>query len=253
MKGGFSSARQAELEALLSFRSLSKQLQNEYAGWRSLKQDTDLLQCAKDEYGALSTLVEGVDVNSEGRVTRLDLRNKGIEGEIDWSRLFSMAALEWIWLGDNKLCGILPPELGTVNCLPNLKRLWIQNNSDLRGKIAVEFASKKGVSLDVSGSQVQDVTSEEIARFKSLRGRRSDLLVLLDLVEAFPALRQSESGWENLRPEMDLLETSTEDYNWSACGWRKTILAGPVYVTAEGRVVDIDLESKNLEGPCLFF
>ena len=60
-----------------------------------------------------STL-DGVTVNQEnGRVNKIDLAHKHLEGSIGGIRFQDLAALHVLRLGNNRLAGDLPDELGT--------------------------------------------------------------------------------------------------------------------------------------------
>ena len=72
---------------------------------------------------------EGVSVDSNGRVTALNLAGKGLSGEIspEVGRLESLQVLD---LSDNALTGELPPELGS---LESLRVLYLAEGNELTG------------------------------------------------------------------------------------------------------------------------
>ena len=65
----------------------------------------------------------GVDTNSSGRVTRLDLRENGLIGQLP-DELGDLTALEELRLTDNALGGTIPAALGN---LTNLRELYCDN------------------------------------------------------------------------------------------------------------------------------
>ena len=76
----------------------------------------------------------GVNTNSSGRVTELDLRENGLTGQLP-DELGDLTALEKLRLTDNTLGGTIPADLGDLD---QLKQLWIQNGS-LTGGIPTEL------------------------------------------------------------------------------------------------------------------
>ena len=78
---------------------------------------------------------DGVTV-SRGRVTKLNLREKGLTGAIP-PLLGKLSALESLVLENNALRGCIPPELGSLS---NLKDLWLKYNQ-LTGGIPPELGS----------------------------------------------------------------------------------------------------------------
>ena len=78
----------------------------------------------------------GVDVNTLGRVSRLDLANNALTGAIP-PELGNLASLEWLSLDSNQLTGAIPPELGN---LASLKRLALTYNA-LTGEVPPELGN----------------------------------------------------------------------------------------------------------------
>ena len=78
---------------------------------------------------------DGVTV-SRGRVTKLNLRKKGLTGAIP-PLLGKLSALERLVLENNALQGCIPPELGSLS---NLKDLWLKYNQ-LTGGIPPELGN----------------------------------------------------------------------------------------------------------------
>ena len=68
------------------------------------------------------------------RVTKLDLRKKGLDGMIP-ADLGRLSALETLWLKDNDLTGSIPAELGDLSSLSDL----ILSGNDLSGSIPAEL------------------------------------------------------------------------------------------------------------------
>ena len=78
---------------------------------------------------------DGVTV-SRGRVTKLNLRKKGLTGAVP-PLLGRLSALESLVLENNALRGHIPPELGSLS---NLKDLWLKYNQ-LTGGIPPELGN----------------------------------------------------------------------------------------------------------------
>ena len=85
---------------------------------------------------------EGVTIDSNGRVTDLDLFENELSGEIP-PELGGLVSLTELFLQKNELSGEIPPELGN---LANLKVLYIAGNQ-LNGCVP---ASLNRTDLDVS-------------------------------------------------------------------------------------------------------
>ena len=78
----------------------------------------------------------GVTTNADGRVTRLDLADNQLSGEIP-AELGSLINLQDLWLGENQLSGEIPPELGN---LARLNVLLLTDNQ-LSGEIPPDLGN----------------------------------------------------------------------------------------------------------------
>ena len=121
-----------------------------------LVSDCDTLLAARDTLAGSATLNwsastpisqwEGVTLGgSPLRVTRLELPEKGLMGEIP-KELGSLANLLFLDLSGNQLTGEIPAELGSLS---NLQSLYLSNNQ-LTGEIPAELgslANLQGLSL----------------------------------------------------------------------------------------------------------
>ena len=96
---------------------------------------------------------EGVTIDSNGRVTDLDLFENQLSGEIP-SELGSLASLTLLGLGFNELSGEIPPELGN---LVSLKELFLGEN-ELSGEIPPELGGL--VSLTALFLQENELSGE---------------------------------------------------------------------------------------------
>ena len=89
-------------------------------------------------YGWLSDLPmgewHGVETDDEGRVTRLNLWENGLSGQIP-AELGELSNLDWLSLSENQLSGPVPPELGDLS---NLKGLFFSRNQ-LSGPLPPEL------------------------------------------------------------------------------------------------------------------
>ena len=111
----------------------------------SLKEDQEILLSIRETLAGTASLNwddqipveewEGVTV-SKGRVTELNLRGKGLSGNIP-PTLGRLSALESLVLERNALRGSIPPELGN---LTELKDLWLKYNQ-LSGGLPPELGN----------------------------------------------------------------------------------------------------------------
>ena len=84
------------------------------------------------------------------RVTRVNLRDRGLRGSIP-AELGSLTALQVLDLSDNRLTGSIPEQLGDLS---NLTVLWLYDNR-LSGEIPSELSSLSNLNwLILSGKQV---------------------------------------------------------------------------------------------------
>ena len=121
----------------------------------------------------------GVEVDTQGRVVRLDLGRNKLSGAVP-PELGGLANLESLYLRDNDLSGAIPSELGG---LANLKRLHLQGN-DLSGAIPPELGSLANLrQLYLRGNDLSGAIPPEL-------GDLSNLWLLLlgenDLTGAIP-------------------------------------------------------------------
>ena len=107
----------------------------------------------------------GVTVNRDGRVTRLDLRNNRLTGEIP-SELGNLADLEQLSLPDNQLSGEIPSQLGNLAALTHL-RLW---SNQLTGEIPPELADLANLEqFAAGGNRLSGNIPEELGNLSNLR------------------------------------------------------------------------------------
>ena len=106
----------------------------------------------------------GVTIDADGRVTRLNLSNNQLSGEIP-SSMGSLTNLEELWLADNQLTGEIPPELGN---LANLDELYLWGN-ELTGEIPVELGTLANLtSLSLSQNQLTGAIPTELGSLANL-------------------------------------------------------------------------------------
>ena len=159
----------------------------------------------------------GVEVDAEGRVTKLFLGGNELSGEIPteltelarlrelhlWgnelrgeipAELGNLESLEALDLSDNRLTGEIPPELGR---LANLESLWLGGNR-LSGEIPPELGKLVNlVLLQLSGNQLSGPLPQSLTRLSEI-----DALWLHDnsglCLPADDAMQQ----WLNAIPEL---------------------------------------------------
>ena len=103
---------------------------------------------------------EGVTIDSNGRVTDLDLFENQLSGEIP-SELGSLASLTLLGLGFNELSGEIPPELGG---LVSLTALFLQEN-ELSGEIPPELGNLANLKvLYLAGNQLNGCVPASLNR-----------------------------------------------------------------------------------------
>ena len=107
-----------------------------------------------------------VSADSKGRVTRLDLSDNQLTGEIP-PELGTLANLESLNLRGNELGGEIPAELGT---LANLELLDLSDNQ-LTGEIPAELGTlAKLAGLYINGNQLSGEIPPELGNLANLRG-----------------------------------------------------------------------------------
>ena len=107
---------------------------------------------------------KGVTINSEGRVTQLDLFLNQLSGNIP-VELGNLVDLEWLYLHQNQLSGDIPAELGN---LISLERLFLGGNQ-LSGDIPATLGGPTYLEvLDLSDNQLTGVIPPELASLTEL-------------------------------------------------------------------------------------
>ena len=107
----------------------------------------------------------GVTTDANGRVTRLDLSQNGLTGEIP-SGLGSLTNLDRLYLHRNQLTGEIPPELGS---LTNLTVLDLDDN-DLTGTMPTQLGDLINLEeLHLTQNQLAGEIPTELARLISLK------------------------------------------------------------------------------------
>ena len=105
-------------------------------------------------WGTYKTLGEwsGVTTNHDGRVTRLDLRDRNLNGSIP-TQIGHLTELEYLKLNGNRLTGAIPSEIGHLSRLTELDL----HSNQLTGAIPATIGELVGLtSLDLSGNQLTD-------------------------------------------------------------------------------------------------
>jgi Leucine-rich repeat (LRR) protein len=93
---------------------------------------------------------EGVTVDAEGRVVKLDLFDNNLAGALP-KEIQQLSALTVLILSYNQLNGPIPAELGQLEALTGL---WL-NDNQLSGAIPAELALLQApVCLDLSSNQL---------------------------------------------------------------------------------------------------
>ena len=106
----------------------------------------------------------GVSVDSDGRITRLELKDNGLKGGIP-SQLGNLAGLRRLDLQGNELSGSIPAELGR---LPRLDWLDLSHNA-LGGSIPSELGGLSNLRvLDLSANGLSDAIPSELGDLERL-------------------------------------------------------------------------------------
>ena len=107
---------------------------------------------------------KGVTINSEGRVTQLDLFLNQLSGDIP-VELGNLVDMEWLYLHQNQLSGDIPVELGN---LISMERLFLGGNQ-LSGDIPATLGGPTYLEvLDLSDNQLTGVIPPELASLTEL-------------------------------------------------------------------------------------
>ncbi len=106
----------------------------------------------------------GVTTDTDGRVTRLELRSKKLAGSLP-SSLGQLSYLERLYLHDNELTGEIPSELGN---LANLLTLGLSNNR-LTGEIPSELGNLTSMThLELAHNEITGPIPPELGNLESL-------------------------------------------------------------------------------------
>ena len=127
------------------------------------------------EDGVPIHLWHGVMTNEDGFVTRLDLPNNGLSGELP-PQLGDLSRLQGLLLNDNQLRGGIPPELGNLSDV----KVLLLNNNNLRGEIPPElgdmdqmeelFLQNNNLSGEIPGELGQLSNLEQLNIFNNRLG-----------------------------------------------------------------------------------
>ena len=187
----------------------------------------------------------GVDTDGQGRVVQLELHSNNLQGELP-KDLWELTELEELALSNNPgLTGPLPPEVGN---LVNLRTLNLDGNSGLSGELPAEVG------------QLVKLGSPSVGGYRSsyhLGIRESGLCVPPGLEETLRS-RLSVGGRTYggvLCRERELLEGIYEALGgdeWLEKGnWLSDKVLEEWYgvdTDGQGRVVQLELHSNNLQG-----
>ena len=106
----------------------------------------------------------GVDVDVEGKVTRLVLDRNNLKGTI-LAEIGTLEALESLYLWDNQLTGDIPPEIGQLTALGNL----VLGVNKLTGTIPPEIGNLRSLhSLSLNNNQLTGEIPAEIGNLTAL-------------------------------------------------------------------------------------
>ena len=106
----------------------------------------------------------GVEVDTDGKVTRLDLRANNLNGTLI-PEIGDLNHLEILQLSRNRLSGSIPREVGG---LKRLEILWLPYN-DLTGHIPVEVAELEKIQrLDLTGNKISGPIPSVVGQLTSL-------------------------------------------------------------------------------------
>ena len=216
----------------------------------------------------------GVTTDSDGRVTRLDLRYNQLTGEIP-AELGSLAGLEWLYLDNNQLTGgvggpvqpdgEIPAELGDLTSLTTL----LLFNNQLTGEIPAELGSLAGLEwLYLDNNQLTGEIPAELGSLAGLEGlflgengltgcipgglRDVPLndLAQLGLDYCMPAASAGDAATD--RAALVALYNATDGANWRIKrNWLSNAPMGEwdgVTTNSDGWVTHLDLQRNQLTG-----
>ena len=107
----------------------------------------------------------GININSRGRVDRIDLTSNQLKGSIP-PELGGLSKLEWVYLLNNQLSGDIPPQLGQLS---NLQYLLISSNQ-LSGFIPIELGKLKNlITLHLGDNQLKGNIPIEFSHLNNLK------------------------------------------------------------------------------------
>ena len=111
----------------------------------------------------ISTWV-GLDTNTEGCVSRLELYGNALSGTIP-PVLGNLSCLSELWLSDNSLSGSIPPQLGNLNCLTFI----LMYNNFLSGAIPAELGNLTNlISLNLHNNSLSGAIPAELGNLNNL-------------------------------------------------------------------------------------
>ena len=106
----------------------------------------------------------GIDTDSDGRITRIDLPFNRLTGPIP-PQLGDLSNLTWLVLGDNRMSGPIPPQLGNLS---NLEILWLSHNQ-LSGPIPPQLGNLSNLEiLWLLGNNLSGEIPSELGRLYKL-------------------------------------------------------------------------------------
>ena len=108
----------------------------------------------------------GVTTDADGRVTKLDLKNNWMNGEIP-RELGNLSKLEYLDLTSSNLRGAIPPDLGN---LTNLKTLLLDNNPYMHSTMPRELGNLSSLEvLNLSHLNLSGEIPPELGNLENLR------------------------------------------------------------------------------------
>ena len=191
----------------------------------------------------------GVDTDTDGRVTRLRLRDNDLEGRIP-PQIGHFAKLRDLDLGKNALTGPIPPEIGGLSQLRTLELI----SNQLGGRIPPQIGRLSNLTqLHLSNNALTGPIPPEIGRLSRLRGLglwsnelTGAILPELGDLEALSRLWLSDNDLTGpIPPEIGRLSGLWElDLGGNE-------LTGPIppEIGRLSRLTELDLGGNDLTGP----